>query len=92
MSKYDHHDKDTLVRLLPSTLRGERLPPAPSDLEARLVDFVDFSSNVLSSRLRTRVQVRRSETDLFHAGAGTAEGQTDLWADLSPEAVAENKF
>lgn len=74
----------------PSMLRGERLPPAPSDLEAQLVDYVDFSHNVLASRLRTREQVQRSETDLFKTGAnGVGEDQSDLWANLSPEAVAE---
>ena len=72
----------------PAQLRGERLPPPPADLEARLVDFVDFSPAVLDCRNRTRVQVRRSETGLFtHAGA--SESETDLWANLSPEAVAE---
>jgi hypothetical protein len=69
-------------------LRGARPPPPPADREARLVDFVDFSPAVLDCRNRTRVQVRRSETDLFtHSGA--SESETDLWANLSPEAVAE---
>lgn len=71
----------------PAQLRGERLPPPPADLEARLVDFVDFSPAVLDCRNRTRVQVRRSETELF-TRAGASESETDMWANLSPEAVA----
>ena len=72
----------------PDTLRGERLPPPPSDLEARVVDFVDFSTDVLGSRHRSRVQVRRDERGLFDQ-PGTSESGKDLWASLSPEAVAE---
>jgi len=72
----------------PSTLKSERLPQAPVDFEARLVSFVDFSEAVLASRLRTRVQLTRNETDLFGAH-NVQEGDTDIWANLSPEAVAE---
>jgi hypothetical protein len=71
----------------PAQLRGERLPPPPGDLEARVVDFVDFSPAVMDCRHRSRVQVRRSETGLF-AAPGVGESETDLWANLSPEAVA----
>ncbi len=72
----------------PATLRSERLPDAPEDFEAKLVDFVDFNDAVLASRLRSRVQVQRSETDLF-ADHGVAEEGADTWADVSPVAVAE---
>ena len=72
----------------PATLRSERLPDAPEDFEAKLVDFVDFNDAVLASRLRSRIQVQRSETDLF-AAHGVAEEGTDTWADVSPVAVAE---
>jgi len=72
----------------PEQLRGERLPPTPADIEARLVDFVDFSPAVLDSRNRTRVQVRRDETDLF-SGHAIGEDGNDIWANLSPEAVAD---
>ena len=71
----------------PAELRGERLPPAPSDLEARLVDFVDFSPAVLESRNRSRVQVRRDQTELF-SGLPIEDEGTDIWANLSPDAVA----
>jgi len=81
---YEHKRRDDA----PAQLRGERLPPAPSDLEMRLVDFVDFSAAVLESRNRTRVQVRRDETDLF-TGKGVGEDDRDIWATLSPEAVAD---
>ena len=72
----------------PATLRSERLPDAPEDFETLLVDFVDFNDAVLASRLRSRIQVQRSETDLF-AAHGVAEEGTDTWADVSPVAVAE---
>lgn len=72
----------------PATLRSERLPDAPEDFEAQLVDFVDFNDAVLASRLRSRVQVRRSETELF-AAHSVAEDGADTWADVSPVAVAE---
>ncbi|MBS0214115.1 MAG: DEAD/DEAH box helicase family protein [Proteobacteria bacterium] len=72
----------------PAQLRGERLPPAPADMEARLVDFVDFSHAVLGDRDRSRVKVQKDQTDLF-AGASIHEGADDVWANLSPEAVAE---
>jgi hypothetical protein len=71
----------------PEALRSERLPPAPADFEARLVDYVDFSEAVLASRLRTRVQVTSSETDLFN-GRAVGEGGVDVWANLVPSAVA----
>ena len=72
----------------PATLRSERLPDAPEDFETLLVDFVDFNDAVLASRLRSRIQVQRSETDLF-AAHGVAEEGADTWADVSPVAVAE---
>lgn len=72
----------------PTALKSERLPAALADFEARLVDFVNFSEAVLASRLRTRVRVTRSELDLFVAGDVREDG-TDIWASLSPQAVAE---
>lgn len=71
----------------PDVLRGERLPPAPSDIEARVVDFVDFSAAVLNDRNRSRAKVMRSETALFQK-PGVGESESDVWASLSPEAVA----
>ena len=71
----------------PARLRSERLPPRPEDLESRLARFVDFSG-VLDTRNRTREKVRRLETDLFDP-SHASESQTDIWASLSPEAVAD---
>lgn len=72
----------------PTVLRGERLPPAPSDFEARLVNFVDFTGEVLNSRTRSRERVSRDERDLFEGGHIGEDG-TDVFADLAPEAVAD---
>ncbi|KLD76825.1 helicase SNF2 [Xanthomonas hyacinthi] len=72
----------------PDRLRGEQLPPVAVDFEARLAAHVDFSAEVLADRLRGRVQVQRRDTDLF-AGDRVADDGTDLWATLSPEAVAD---
>ncbi|MGQ7242088.1 DEAD/DEAH box helicase [Salinicola sp. V024] len=73
---------------VPAILRGERLPPAPLDLEIRLVGFVDFTAQVLASRERVRTQVRRGETDIFNNGH-IAENGSDVWAQLSIAAIAE---
>lgn len=72
----------------PAVLRGERLPPAPTDFEARLADFVDFNDAVLNSRTRTRARVSREEQDLFGDNR-VGEGNQDIFAELAPEAVAE---
>ncbi|MEZ5461085.1 DEAD/DEAH box helicase [Dokdonella sp.] len=72
----------------PAVLRGERLPAAASDFEARLVDFVDFTGEVLNSRTRSRALVSRDERDLFEGGHVGEDG-ADLFADLAPEAVAD---
>jgi hypothetical protein len=72
----------------PPVLRSERLPVAPSDFEARLVDFVDFTGEVLNARTRTRERVSRDERDLFQGNHVGDDGK-DLFADLAPEAVAE---
>ncbi|MGN6512982.1 MAG: DEAD/DEAH box helicase [Lysobacteraceae bacterium] len=72
----------------PATLRGEQLPPVAADFEAGLAAHVDFSAEVLADRFRTRVQVQRVEAGLFddHRLAETGE---DIWASVSPAAVAE---
>ena len=72
----------------PVSLRGEQLPPVTADFEAGLAAYVDFSPEVLADRLRSRVQVQRSDTDLF-AGGHVSENDEDIWAGLSSEAVAE---
>lgn len=72
----------------PAALRGEKLPPPPADFEAGLAAHVDFSAEVLNDRTRRRVQVQRIDAGLFE-GDGVAEDGQDIWANLSPEAVAE---
>lgn len=72
---------------VPERIASERLPVAPQDFEARLVDHVDFSQTVLADRMKSRAKVLRSEADMFGANH-IGEGEQDLWATLSPEAVA----
>ncbi len=72
----------------PATLRGEKLPAPPADFEAGLAAHVDFSADVLNDRTRRNVQVQRVDADLFDE-RGVAEDGEDIWASLSPEAVAE---
>ncbi|HET8897310.1 MAG TPA: DEAD/DEAH box helicase family protein [Rhodanobacteraceae bacterium] len=72
----------------PAVLRSERLPPAPADFEARLMNFVDFNGEVLNSRTRVRERVSREEQDLFQ-GQHVGEDGKDVFADLAPAAVAE---
>lgn len=72
----------------PRVLRGERLPATPSDFEARLVNFVDFSGQVLNSRTRKRERVSLDETDLYQ-GKHVGEDGRELFADLKPSQVAE---
>ncbi len=72
----------------PAVLRSERLPPAPSDFEARLVDSVDFAGAVLNSRTRRRERVSRDERVLFQRGHVGEDGK-GLSADPAPVAVAE---
>lgn len=72
----------------PAVLRAEKLPPAPIDFEAGLAAHVDFSVEVLGDRMRSRVQIQRLDGGLFD-GHGIAEDGEDIWASLSPEAVAD---
>jgi superfamily II DNA or RNA helicase len=73
--------------VVPERLVGERLPPAPADIELRLVDFVAFTDEVLACRDKVRTSVRRSEVDVF-AGSAIGEDGRDVYANLAPEAVA----
>lgn len=72
---------------VPAHLVSEMLPPAAPDIESKLVDFVDFTGEVLSCRSKVRTSVRRTEQDLF-SQPGIEQSDRDIWADLSPEAVA----
>lgn len=71
----------------PTHVVSEVLPPPAPDIEARLVDFVDFNDQVLACRNKVRTEVRREEQDLF-SDPGIREGDRDVWAHLAPEAVA----
>ena len=73
----------------PASLRGEKLPPVPNDFEAGIAAHVNFSAEVLNERTRRRVQVQRIEGGLFDGQSGVAEDGQDIWASMSPEAVAE---
>lgn len=72
---------------VPERIASERLPVASQDFEARLVDHVDFNQSVLAARMKSRARVLRSESEVFGT-EGVREGEQDLWATLSPEAVA----
>lgn len=72
---------------VPERLSGERLPPAPADVELKLVDHVAFTDEVLACRDKVRAAVRRNEVDIFAGGAIGEDGR-DVWANLAPEAVA----
>ena len=74
---------------VPTTLRGEKLPPVAEDFEAGVAAHVDFSPTVLADRHRDRVQVQRAESDLFSNGHGVGESTEDLWAAMSPHALAQ---
>lgn len=73
---------------VPATLRGEKLPPVAEDFEAGVAAHVDFSPTVVADRHRDRVQVQRAETDLFADGHGVADATEDVWAAMSPDALA----
>lgn len=73
--------------VVPERIASERLPDAPRDFESRLVDHVDFSEQVLAARMKSRAKVLRSESEMF-VNAQVSEGEQDVWASLSPEAVA----
>lgn len=72
---------------IPAQLVSEMLPPAYSDIERKLADFVDFTDQVLACRTKVRTAVRRTEQDLF-SDDGVKASDRDVWANLAPEAVA----
>jgi hypothetical protein len=73
---------------VPASLRGEKLPPPTEDFEAGLAAHVDFSPLVLAERHRNRVQVQRTESDLFADRDAVAEAAGDVWATMSAEAIS----
>lgn len=70
----------------PATLRSERKPNLPPQFEEAIADHVDFSDTVLGMRFKSRVQVHRSETDLFDEASD--EHDEDIYERLPPEYVA----
>lgn len=73
---------------VPGELLSEVLPPPPADIETRLIDYVDFSADVLKDSYRRGAAVRKRESDVFSRPGEDEEGK-DIWARLEPAAVAE---
>jgi hypothetical protein len=70
---------------VPAELVTESLPETPDDFEDRLVTFIDFKP-ALGDRLKVRSKVVERRTDIFEVG--TVEDK-DIWARVSPTAIAE---
>ncbi|WP_296258985.1 MULTISPECIES: DEAD/DEAH box helicase [unclassified Pseudomonas] len=70
----------------PQSLVTETLPPLPEDFEQRLAHHIDFS-RVLGDRLKVRSRVTERVTDVF--ASGTAPEDKDVWATVSPVAIAQ---
>ncbi|WP_321807801.1 DEAD/DEAH box helicase [Burkholderia sp. BCC1993] len=70
---------------MPSTLVTEKLPAAPDDVEERLVAHIDFSK-MLGDRYKVRSRVTERVEDVF--SKATPEDH-DVWANVSPAAIAE---
>lgn len=69
----------------PRSVITEALPPLPEDFERRLVQHIDFA-RVLGDRLKVRTRVTERTTDVFVAA--TTPDDKDVWASVSPEAIA----
>lgn len=69
----------------PQSFVTEALPPLPDDFEQRLVQHIDFT-RVLGDRLKKRSKVVERTTDLFEGGSVEDK---DVWANVSPAAIAE---
>jgi hypothetical protein len=63
----------------------EQLPAVPENFEERLVSHIDFAP-VLGDRLKVRTRVTERTTDLF---AAPTPQDRDVWANVSPTAIAE---
>ncbi|TDN58986.1 DEAD/DEAH box helicase family protein [Paraburkholderia sp. BL10I2N1] len=70
----------------PQSFLTEKLPALPEDFERRLAQHIDFA-RVLGDRLKVRSKVKERMTDVFTAGA-TPEDK-DVWATVSPAAIAQ---
>ncbi len=75
------------IPVAPATLRTERTPTLPPQFEEAIVDHVTFNDSVLGTRLKSRVQVHRSETGLFDNEAAVRQ-EEDIYERLPPEYVA----
>jgi superfamily II DNA or RNA helicase len=69
----------------PRTVWTEQMPAIPENFEERLVSHIDFA-RVLGDRLKVRTRVVERTTDLFDA---PAPEDRDVWAHVSPTAIAE---
>jgi superfamily II DNA or RNA helicase len=69
----------------PRTVWTEQMPAIPENFEERLVSHIDFA-RVLGDRLKVRTRVVERTTDLFDA---PAPADRDVWAHVSPTAIAE---
>lgn len=69
---------------MPSTLVAERLPDAPSDVEAQLVAHIDFSKR-LGDRFKIRTALTERVQDAFNP---ENPEDHDIWANVSPAAIA----
>lgn len=69
----------------PESLVTEQLPAVPDDFEERLASHVDFA-RVLGDRFKVRSKLTERSTDIF---AAQALDDHDVWATVSPVAIAE---
>ncbi len=69
---------------VPAELVTEALPELPDDFEERLVSHIDFAK-VLGDRLKVRSRVTERVTDVFEGSLA----DRDIWATVSPVAIAE---
>lgn len=74
-----------LKDIAPRSLTTETLPALPEDFEQRLVQHIDFA-RVLGDRLKVRSRVTERTTDVF---AGSSPEDKDVWATVSPVAIAQ---
>lgn len=70
----------------PRSLVAEQLPAVPDDFEERLAWHVDFGK-VLGDRLKVRSKLTERQSDVFDSGS--ALNDRDVWATVSPVAIAE---
>lgn len=70
----------------PDTLITEAMPPIPEDFEEQLVSCINFAK-VLGDRTKVRTRVTQQDNDIFDKNSEVVN--SDVWARLSVEAIAE---